>query len=137
MVGMGKLEVHEHSYITGPKSRFAGLPQSRLVHSHEGGDKPHVHEDLAHTTGCGSYTIDKDEWFLKTGMRGGGRKKFTVKPSGLQMPLVAIKAPQIRVIVAGDGGAAAARGAKGPGLATVIRMQLACLSEVASVEHVK
>lgn len=129
-----KLEVHEHCYITGPNANWSG-DRGRLVHSHEGGDKPHVHEDAVHRTGPGSYTIDKDEWRRRTGMVGGGRKKFTAAPTGPQLPLVAIDPPAIRVVVVGDGGAAAARGATGPGLAVIDRMQLAVKAEVVSFEH--
>lgn len=129
------LETHEHCYITGPNSRFAGSARGRLTHSHDGGDKPHVHEDAAQRTGCGSYTIDKDEWFKRTGLRGGGHKKFTRKQTGVQMPLIAIGAPQIRVVIVGDGGAAVARGASGAGESPVVRMQLACKSQVISVTH--
>src|SRR6185369_12939685 len=76
-----KLEVHEHCFIAGPRSRAA----SHLVHSHDGGDVPHTHPD----TGPASYTIDKDEWARATGLRGGGRKKFTTTPTGEQLPFVA------------------------------------------------
>jgi hypothetical protein len=80
-----KLEVHEHCFIDGPRSRYAGTAASHLVHSHENGDVPHSHPD----TGPASYTIDKDEWFRATGLKGGGRKKFTPAPTGEQFPFVA------------------------------------------------
>lgn len=73
---MKRLEVHEHAFTSG---RW-----DKISHSHEGGDAPHEHPD----TGPASYTIDKDEWARKTGLRGGGRKKYTAKASGEQFPLV-------------------------------------------------
>jgi hypothetical protein len=130
-----KLEVHEHCYITGPNARWAG-DRSKLVHSHEGGNKPNEHADETQRTGPGCYTIDKDEWFARTGMRGGGRKKFTNQPSGVQLPIVEIDPPQIRIFIHGDGGAEAARGCTGPGLALVDRMELAVKAKVVSVEHI-
>ena len=78
-----RLEVHEHSFIFGPRSTLAG---SRLVHSLEGGDVQHKHPD----TGMASSTIDKDEWMQRTGLKGGGRKKFTASPSGEQHPLIGV-----------------------------------------------
>jgi hypothetical protein len=57
---------------------------SNFAHSHEGGDVPHSHPD----TGPASYTIDKDAWARATGLRGGGRKRFTARPNGEQFPLV-------------------------------------------------
>lgn len=76
-----KLEVHEHCFIQGPRARFAG---ARVVHSHEGGDVPHQHPD----TGPACYVIDKDEWLAATGLRGGGRKKFTKAATGEQLDRV-------------------------------------------------
>lgn len=81
----GTLEMHEHSQISGPGhniSRNGRLPH--INHSHQGGDKPHQHEHH----GPASYTIDKDEWFAATGLRGGGRKVFTAAPTGPQLPIV-------------------------------------------------
>lgn len=126
---MAKLEVHEHSYIAGPR-------RGGFSHSHEGGDKPHEHVEGAVETGPGCYTIDKDEWYARTGMRGGGRKKFTVKPTGVQIPLIAREPSKIRVFIVGDGGASVAGGGSGPGLAVVDRMVLAFGAEVESFEHV-
>lgn len=74
------LEVHEHSFIRGPRAMHLG----RVAHSHEGGDVPHSHPD----TGPATFTIDKDEWFKKTGLRGGGRKRFTAKPTGVQLEII-------------------------------------------------
>lgn len=81
------LEVHEHCFIRGPRSCFAGTSIGRLVHSHEGGDIPHQHPD----TGPASYTIDKDDWLRTTGLRGGGRKKFTTKPIGEQFARIELE----------------------------------------------
>jgi hypothetical protein len=82
------LEVHAHSFVRGPRSgghyERDGWHTGTFSHSHEGGDVPHEHQDC----GPATYTIDKDEWARETGLRGGGRKKFTAKPSGEQMPIV-------------------------------------------------
>ena len=77
-------EVHEHRFISGPRARGSAWPRSTLVHSHFGGEAPHKHPD----TGPSSYTIDKDEWFRVTGLKGGGRKQFTPAPSGEQLPVI-------------------------------------------------
>lgn len=85
----GSFEVHTHHFISGPRANGGCYSPtgtwmlSKFSHSHEGGDKPHQHPQ----TGPAAYTIDKDDWFRSTGLRGGGRKKFTVKPSGEQMPI--------------------------------------------------
>lgn len=76
-------EVHEHSYVSGPNANRG----KQLVHSHEGGSEPHGHQH----TGPASYTIDKDEWFAATGLRGGSRKEFTKAPKGEQLPIVALE----------------------------------------------
>lgn len=79
-------EVHEHCIISGP--RHSGrLDRNRIVHSHEGGDVYHSHPH----TGPASFVIDKDEWFAATGLRGGGRKKFTKTPNDEQLPYIARK----------------------------------------------
>lgn len=132
---MVRLELHEHCYITGPNSRCAGTERGRLVHSHEGGDRPHVHENEIHRTGPASYTIDAKQWARATGMRGGGKKSFTREPIGPQLPLREIEPPQIRVVVVGDGGASAAGGSTGAGDAPVLRMMLGLKAQVASVEQ--
>jgi hypothetical protein len=80
-----RYEVHEHSFTRGPRAQLSGA-RSHLVHSHAGGDVPHEHAD----TGPASFTIDKDQWLRRTGLHGGGRKKFTATPSGEQLPVVAI-----------------------------------------------
>jgi hypothetical protein len=76
----GHFEVHKHSWITNLRARNCNYTFS---HSHEGGDRPHHHPD----TGPACYTIDKDDWLRNTGLRGGGRKKFTKNPRGQQMPI--------------------------------------------------
>lgn len=81
---MGTLEVHEHCIVSGPRSNVCG--RNKFTHSHEGGNVPHEHP----CTGPSSYTIDKDAWYERTGLRGGGRKKFTKKPTGEQFPIVSI-----------------------------------------------
>ncbi|HEY1814848.1 MAG TPA: hypothetical protein VGG74_21020 [Kofleriaceae bacterium] len=100
---MGKnkatLEMHEHSYISGPNARWAG-ERSKLRHSHEGGDRPHEHEH----TGPSYYTIDKDDWYRRTGLRGGGRKQFTVRATGLQLPVIETEPMQFDVIFVGAPG---------------------------------
>jgi hypothetical protein len=81
-------EVHEHCYISGPRANGGCYDRSgkwqigKFSHSHEGGSVPHKHPQ----TGPSVYTIDKDDWFRSTGLRGGGRKKFTAKPTGEQLP---------------------------------------------------
>lgn len=121
MAKRGKLEVHEHSYITGPNARISGR---KLVHSHEGGDQPHEHEH----TGPGSYTIDKDAWFRATGLKGGGRKKFTAKPTGEQLTVRVVAAPTFEVIVLDS-----AITTGGPGIAPIARLEQACGARVSAV----
>lgn len=82
----GRLEVHSHTFVSGPRANgpFVAATQrttSTFDHSHEGGDVPHTHPD----TGPACYVIDKDEW-ARLGYVGGGRKKFTAQPTGEQMP---------------------------------------------------
>jgi hypothetical protein len=123
-----KLEVHEHSFITGPRANKEWL--RKLVHSHPGGDVPHKHPE----TGCGSYTIDKDEWFRATGLRGGGRKKFTVRPSGEQLPAIPRTAEEnsFEIVVAAPD--PDQRGA-GPGIALPMRLILALGMRVSAVRR--
>ncbi|HEU4582485.1 MAG TPA: hypothetical protein VFS67_29710 [Polyangiaceae bacterium] len=130
-----RLELHEHCYISGPNARCAGTDRGRLIHSHEGGDRPHVHEDEIHRTGPGSYTIDSMQWARATGMRGGGKKRFTGEPTGPQLPLQEVEPPQIRVVIVGDGGASVAGENAGAGEAPLLRMMLGMKAQVASVEH--
>lgn len=89
------LEIHRHSYISGTNANWS--PCREVVHSHEGGDRPHEHEH----TGPGGYTIDKDEWFAATGLRGGGRKKFTVRPTGPQLPVIPREPTSFDIIYVG------------------------------------
>lgn len=112
-----KLEVHEHSYVSGPNANKSWL--RRLVHSHEGGNKPHEHEH----SGPACYTIDKDEWLRATGLKGGGRKKFTKAPTGPQMSLNPCEPMTFEVIV--HESAIPAGGATGPGIAPIARIELA------------
>lgn len=128
-----RLEVHEHHFITGPKAfRAAG---SKFAHSHEGGDVPHVHDDAGHRTGPAAYTIDRDEWRRATGLVGGGRKKFTPKPTGLRLPLVRTEPSRIEVIIVGDGGASVAKGSTGGASAALARMQLTFGAEIVVTEE--
>lgn len=82
-----KLEVHEHCFVSGSRARSWDY---KFEHSHEGGDGPHRHEH----TGPASYTIDKDDWFARTGLKGGGRKSFTSRPKGEQLPTLPLEAGQ-------------------------------------------
>lgn len=90
-----KLEVHAHSYVA--SARPAGVPlwEQGFDHAHGDGNDPHQHEFV----GPASYTIDKDEWFATTGMRGGGRKKFAQRPKGPQFPRVELDDHQRRFTV--------------------------------------
>lgn len=87
----GALEVHEHHFITGPRAYGS---RSKFTHSHEDGNAPHFHPD----TGPAAYTIDADDWYASTGMRGGGKKKFTVKPTGEVLECIPRKPEPFRVI---------------------------------------
>lgn len=127
------LEVHEHHYIAGPRSRGGA---SKFEHSHEGGHMPHVHEDGENETGPAARTIDKDDWFRATGLRGGGRKRFTKKPIGPQLPTIETEPSRIDVIIVGDGGASVAGESGGGADLTLARMKLATDSRIASVTHV-
>lgn len=130
----GALEVHEHHIITGPHAHHAG--RNHIEHSHEGGDVPHVHDDGISETGPAARTIDKDEWFAATGLQGGGRKKFTVKPAGPQMPMRQTKPSEIEVVIVGDGGASVANGSEGGAKFTLARMLQTFDARVVSVTHV-
>lgn len=105
-----RLEVHRHTFISGPRSG------QTIEHSHEG-PKGHQHADM----GPATYTICRNEWFAATGLRGGGVKKYSAKPKGEQFPLAEMEDWQksFRIIVgprpenhAGEGG----------GFATAVRM---------------
>jgi hypothetical protein len=79
-----RLEVHEHSIISGPRAHCA----AKIVHSHEDGEIPHQHPH----TGPATYTIDKDDWSRASGgLVGGSRKRFTAVPEGEQLPRVELE----------------------------------------------
>lgn len=78
---MTGLELHGHYFISGPN---AGTPRSRFEHSHDESSTPHTHPD----TGPSAFTIDQDEWFAATGLKGGARKKFTSRPTGEQFSFI-------------------------------------------------
>jgi hypothetical protein len=110
------LEVHEHHFISGPRSCTV---RSQFSHSHEGGDRPHVHPD----TGPAAYTIDADDWFASTGLRGGGKKKFTAKPTGEQFECIPRTPEPFRVIFLDPPHPAGSSGdAVGPGQALPLRI---------------
>ena len=117
----GRFEVHQHAFISGPRARFAGRPEAHLVHAHFGGDVAHSHPE----TGPASYTIDKDEWFRATGLKGGGRKKFTEEPSGEQLPVIPRTAEESRFEVIVCDPPPGHEGQEGGGLAAAARMVLA------------
>jgi len=122
------LEVHNHAFISGPRSRFSG---ASVTHSHEGGSIPHKHSN----TGPGSYVIDKDQWFQATGLRGGGRKKYTAKPSGEQMPRVELEEWQksFKVIIYDRGDMPASAG-EGPGAALPLRLVMECGMTISEID---
>lgn len=117
-------EVHEHHFVSGKRAHGGHNSKGewetgKFSHSHEGGNVPHKHPD----TGPAAYTIDKDAWLRVTGMRGGGRKKFTAKPTGEQMPIVELEEWQksFKLIVAEP---APAGSSTGPGISLPARMML-------------
>lgn len=120
------LEVHTHAWLRGGHYQRDGKWHSEVVHSHEGGGTPHEHPG----TGPGSYVIDKDEWFRATGLRGGGRKSFTPKPSGEQLAYVprTVEQQTFEVIVCEPppahlrGADNEFNGGAGPGVALPLRM---------------
>jgi hypothetical protein len=122
---MAGFEVHAHAFVSGPRRNGGYYGRDRhwlpttFSHSHDGGDRPHQHPE----TGPATYTIDKDEWFKATGLRGGGRKTFTKRPTGEQFPIVELEDWQKSFeIVIGDPPAAYL--GEGPGLAPAARMVL-------------
>jgi hypothetical protein len=130
----GKLEVHEHAFVRGPRSRRAGT--HHFVHSHEGGDVPHQHPD----TGPARYTIDKDGWLRETGLRGGGRKKFTVRPTGEQFPRLELEPWQTEFEIAAQPRVKTKPGEQvfeGPGIALPLRMILGFRMKVAAFRVIK
>lgn len=116
-----RLEVHQHTIISG-----AGTG-CHIQHSHEGGDVPHQHAN----TGPATYTIDKDQWRLATGLKGGSRKRFTAKPTGPQLDRVELEEWQksFRII---EGPRSEAHIGQGGGLATAARMVLGFGMEVST-----
>lgn len=118
-------EVHEHSYVSGRRAnggcygKDGKWQTSSFSHSHPGGDIRHQHVD----TGPATYTIDKDEWYRATGLKGGGRKKYTAKPVGEQLPIEPLEDWQksFEVIVVGP---PTPELGTGPGLAPAVRMAL-------------
>lgn len=90
----GTLEVHSHSFVSGPRCgghyEKNGWHTGTFSHSHEEGNVPHEHPH----TGPACYRA--------TGLRGGGRKKFTAKPSGEQLPYIAKDPESFEVIICGD-----------------------------------
>lgn len=92
------LEVHEHCFVSGQRARQTW--NYKFSHSHEGGNVPHQHPD----TGPAAYTIDKDEWARTTGLVGGGRKRYTTRPTGEQLPRVELEESQrtFDVFIVGD-----------------------------------
>ena len=119
-----QLEVHEHHYVSGRLkngcyNKNGQWRSAKFSHSHEGGNVRHQHVD----TGPAAYTIDKDDWYRTTGLRGGGRKKFTVKPTGEQLPLRELDDWQKSFMVVIGKPSPAQRG-EGPGIALPARMVL-------------
>jgi hypothetical protein len=117
-------EVHRHIFVSGPRANgmFIQARQettSTFHHSHEGGSLPHAHPD----TGPASFTIDKDEWCRKTGLRGGGRKTYTVAPTGEQFPIEELEDWQKTFVVEVGNPTPRAWGT-GPGVALPLRMVL-------------
>ena len=126
------LEVHEHCYLAGP---HANGRDYKFAHSHEGGEGPHYHDDGTSRTGPAARTIDRDAWLRVTGMRGGGRKVFTPRPTGAQLPTVPTEPSRIDVVIIGDGGASIAKGGTGGGSVTLARLCLGSDVIVGSVRH--
>lgn len=117
---MGKtdrgFEVHEHCYIAGPRANTSAY---KFSHSHDGGDVPHEHPD----TGPAARTIDKDEWMRATGLVGGGRKRFTRKPTGVALPTIAIDESRLTYRLIIHESCARSKSA-GPGIGPVVRLGL-------------
>jgi hypothetical protein len=118
-----QLEMHEHTYISGPRANGVFDPKrqkttSTFSHSHANGSTPHQHPH----TGPACYVIDKDDWKRVTGMRGGGRKQYTAAPSGEQLPFVELDDAQksFKVICVGP----PSTNGTGPGVSLPARMVL-------------
>jgi hypothetical protein len=123
-----KLEVHTHHFVSGPRARFVS---SSITHSHPDGSIAHQHPN----TGPASYVIDKDEWFKATGLRGGGRKKYTAKPSGEQMLWVELEEWQksFKIIIC-DRGEVPASAGEGPGVALPLRLVMECGMTISEID---
>lgn len=86
----GRFEVHAHSYVRGPHAQGGHSHadgrwcDGKFEHSHEDGSRTHEHPD----TGPAGFTIDKDDWYAATHMRGGGRKRYTAAAKGEQFAYV-------------------------------------------------
>ena len=95
-----------------------GRPKGELAQ--EIGGVPHQHPD----TGPACYTIDKDEWVRDTGLRGGGRKKFTKVPTGEQFPIVELEEWQksFEIIYGPPPKGPQYENATGPGIALPLRL---------------
>jgi hypothetical protein len=78
---VARLEIHRHANIH---------RSGEIIHSHDEGARPHQHAGY----GPATYTIDKDEWARATGLKGGGRKKFSAAPTGQQLPIVELESWQ-------------------------------------------
>lgn len=120
-----QFEVHRHTFVSGPRAnghyeRDGQWHTGTFSHSHDGGHVGHEHPH----TGPACYTIDKDDWFRTTGLRGGGRKTFTPQPTGEQFPIVALTPEQQTFEVRIVGHHDPAKG-NGPGIALPARIAFA------------
>jgi hypothetical protein len=111
-----KLEVHEHCVIGGPRAHKTWL--NHITHSHVDGNRAHQHPDC----GPASFTIDKDEWLKATGLRGGGRKKYTAGPTGEQLPIAELEDWQKTFEVVLVDGPPPEESTCGPGVGPIARM---------------
>lgn len=120
------LELHRHTFVSGKRAHGCYTngkwDTGTFSHSHIGGDVPHEHPQ----TGPATYTIDKDDWYRSTGLRGGGRKKFTAKPTGEQFAIVALEDWQktFELIICAPTPSEGEPGymGEGPGIALPLRM---------------
>jgi hypothetical protein len=117
-------EVHTHRFVRGPRrdaryGRDGTWQDATFAHAHDDGSRAHGHPD----TGPACFTIDRDAWFRTTGLRGGGRKTFTTRPTGEQFPIEELedwqKTFEVRIV-----GAPTPQFGTGPGLAHAARMAL-------------
>lgn len=115
------LEVHEHCFVRGPRATasYSNGFVTKFSHSHADGNRAHGHPD----TGPAAFTIDKDDWYRRTGLRGGGRKTFTVKPTGEQFPIEELtEAEKTFTVIVGN--PTPREWGTGPGIALPLRMVL-------------